>query len=36
VTKPWVEPPDESEREAIARAMEMIDRFRENSKRKKK
>ena len=36
VTKPWVKPPDESEREAIARAMEMIVRFRENSKRKKK
>jgi tetrahydromethanopterin S-methyltransferase subunit A len=36
VTKPWVEPPDESEREAIARAMEMIERFRKSSKRKKK
>ena len=36
VTKPWVEPPEASEREAIARAMEMIERFRENSKRKKK
>ena len=36
VTKPWVEPPEASEREAIERAMEMIERFRENSKRKKK
>jgi len=36
VTNPWVEPPEESEREAIARTMEMIERLRESSKRKKK
>ncbi len=35
VTQPWAEPPDESEREALARAMEMIERLRESSKRKK-
>jgi tetrahydromethanopterin S-methyltransferase subunit A len=35
VTQPWVEPPDDSEREALARAMEMIERLRGSSKRKK-
>jgi len=35
VTQPWVEPPDKSESEAIKKAMEMIDRFRNSSKRKK-
>ena len=35
VTQPWAEPPDESEREALARAMEMIERLRGSSKQKK-
>lgn len=35
VTQPWVKPPDKSESEALERAMEMIERLRENSKRKK-
>jgi tetrahydromethanopterin S-methyltransferase subunit A len=35
VTKPWVEPPDESESEALSKAMEMVERLRESSKRKK-
>lgn len=33
VTQPWAEPPDENEREAVARAKEMIERLRGGSKR---
>jgi tetrahydromethanopterin S-methyltransferase subunit A len=34
VMQPWAEPPNEGEREALARALKMIERLRERSKRK--
>jgi tetrahydromethanopterin S-methyltransferase subunit A len=35
VGQPWAEPPDEGEREALARALEMVEKLRKRSRRKK-
>ena len=35
VAQPWAEPPDDSEREALAKALEMVEKLRERSRRKK-
>ena len=35
VAQPWAEPPDEGEREALAKALKMVEQLRERSKRNK-